>query len=153
RSLFAWMWAHPGRKLLFMGGELAQPGEWNHDRSLDWHLLGDPGHAGVQALVRAANQLYVAEPALHLRDDAADGFRWIQADSASVNVSAFLRTAPDSRTVACVANLADRAWSGYRVGLPVAGEWTRVLDTDSAQFGGRGRSGPAAPTTEDVPWD
>jgi len=65
RSLLAWMWAHPGRKLLFMGGELAQPGEWNHDRSLDWHLLAEPGHAGVQALVRAANRLYTAEQALH----------------------------------------------------------------------------------------
>jgi len=153
RCLLAWMWAHPGRKLLFMGGEFGQPGEWNHDRSLDWHLLAEPGHAGVQALVRAANRLYTSEPALHARDDFPDGFRWLQADSASVNVYAFVRSAPEARSVACIANLADRAWSGYRVGVPLPGEWTLLLDTDEVTFGGRGRTAPARPVTEAVAWD
>ena len=153
RSLLAWMWAHPGRKLLFMGGELAQPGEWNHDRSLDWHLLAEPGHAGVQALVRAANGLYTGEQALHARDDFPDGFRWLQADSASVNVYAFLRSAPEARSVACIANLADRAWSGYRIGVPLPGEWSRILDTDDVTFAGRGRTAPERPVTEAVAWD
>ena len=144
----------PPRPEAALHGRGVRPaGEWNHDQSLDWHLLAEPERAGVQDLIRTANRLYAAEPALHLRDDAADGFRWIQADSASVNVYAFLRAAPEARTLACIANLADRPWSGYRVGLPLAGEWTRVLDTDAVRFGGRGRSGPPAPTTEAVPWD
>jgi 1,4-alpha-glucan branching enzyme len=153
RCLLAWMWAHPGRKLLFMGGEFGQPTEWNHDRSLDWHLLVDPGHAGIQGLVRSLNQLYVDEDALHRRDDWSDGFRWIQADSASVNVYAFVRNSPSGRSVACVANMAGQPWSGYRVGLPSPGTWTCVLDTEAAQFGGRGRVSPATVATEAIPWD
>ena len=153
RALLAWMWAHPGRKLLFMGGELGQVAEWNHDRSLDWHLLADPAHAGIQALVRTLNALYRRHPALHVHDDRPDGFRWIQADSASSNVYGFVRLEPEGRAVACLANLANRPWAGYRFGLPLAGTWQRILDTDAAALGGRDRSGPSAVTTEHVPWD
>ena len=153
RALLAWMWAHPGRKLLFMGGEFGQPAEWNHDRSLDWHLLAEPPHATVQQLVQVLNRLYVEHDMLHARDDVPEGFRWIQADSAAANVYGFLRFSPSGRALACVANLADRSWPGYRFGLPISGHWTPVLDTDAIAFGGRGRSGPAEPVTEPVPWD
>jgi 1,4-alpha-glucan branching enzyme len=90
---------------------------------------------------------------LHARDDVPEGFRWIQADSAAANVYGFLRFSPSGRALACVANLADRSWPGYRFGLPISGHWTPVLDTDAIAFGGRGRSGPAEPVTEPVPWD
>jgi 1,4-alpha-glucan branching enzyme len=153
RALLAWMWAHPGRKLLFMGGEFGQPSEWNHERSLDWHVLADPTHAGIQALVRTLNDLYVEHPALHAQDDRPEGFRWIQADSASANVYAFLRFDPSGRAVACVANLANRPWPAYRFGLPIGGTWQRILDTDAAALGGRDQSGPSEVTTEHVPWD
>ena len=147
------MWAHPGRKLLFMGGEFGQPAEWNHDRSLDWHVLADPAHAGIQALVRTLNELYVEHPALHAQEDRPEGFRWIQADSASGNVYAFLRVDPEGRAVACLANLANQPWPRYRFGLPTGGTWQRILDTDAAGLGGRDRSGPSAVTTEPLPWD
>ncbi len=153
RALFAWMWAHPGRKLLFMGGELGQPAEWNHDRSLDWHLLTDPAHAGVQALVRTLNRLYLQHPALYAQDDRSEGFRWIQADSATSNVYGFLRFDRSGRAIACIANLANQAWPGYRLGMPLPGTWQRILDTDAAAVGGRERSGPSVVGTEHVPWD
>jgi 1,4-alpha-glucan branching enzyme len=136
-----------------MGGEFGQPAEWNHERSLDWHLLADPTHAGIQALVRTINDLYVAQSALHAQDDRPEGFRWIQADSARANVYAFLRFDPSGRTIACLANLANRPWPGYRFGLPIAGTWQRLLDTDAAALGGRDQSGPSEVTTEHVPWD
>jgi 1,4-alpha-glucan branching enzyme len=153
RALLAWMWAHPGRKLLFMGGELGQGSEWNHDRSLDWHLLADPLHAGIQTLVRSLNGLYTRHPALHAQDDRPEGFRWIQADSASSNVFGFLRFDPSGRAIACLANLANQPWRGYRFGLPMAGSWHRILDTDAAAVGGRERTGPSTVETEHVPWD
>ncbi len=153
RALLAWMWAHPGRKLLFMGGEIGQPAEWNHDRSLDWHLLADPSHAGIQALVRSLNHLYAQHPALHAQDDRAEGFQWIQADAASSNVYCFLRRDRSGRSVACIANLANQAWPGYRLGAPIPGTWQRILDTDAAAVGGRDRSGPSMVRTEHLPWD
>jgi 1,4-alpha-glucan branching enzyme len=153
RALLAWMWAHPGRKLLFMGGEFGQPAEWSHDRSLDWHVLADPAHAGLQALVRALNDLYVSHPALHAQDDRPEGFRWIQADSASSNVFGFLRLDAEGRAIACLANLANQSWPAYRFGLPTAGTWTRILDTDAAGLGGRDRSGASEVKTEQLPWD
>jgi len=153
RALLAWMWAHPGRKLLFMGGEIGQPAEWNHDKSLDWHLLADPAHAGLQALVRSLNHLYAQHPAMHAQDDRPEGFQWIQADSASSNVYGFLRRDRSGRSIACIANLANRPWPGYRVGAPKAGTWQRILDTDAAAVGGRDRSGPSTVRTEHVPWD
>ena len=153
RALLAWMWAHPGRKLIFMGGELGQAAEWNHDRSVDWHLLADPAHAGIQALVGALNRHYVHQPALYAQDDRPEGFRWIQADSASANVYGFLRFEPGGRAIACLANLANRPWPRYRFGVPISGTWQRILDTDAAAFGGSDRSGSSGVTTEPVPWD
>ena len=153
RALFAWMWAHPGRKLLFMGGEFGQPTEWNHDRSLDWHLLQVAGHAGVHRLVVDLNRLYRALPALYLRDDEAGGFQWIQADAANVNVYSFVRrgaTAADD--VVVLANLAAAPWSAYRVGFPGGPAYRMVLDTDATEYGGHSQ-GTVEVATQAKPWD
>ena len=153
RALLAWMWAHPGKKLLFMGGEFAQAREWNHDRSLDWHLLEQPGHAGVQALVRALNQRYASEAALWEEDTSFAGFQWVQADSADANVYAFIRRGKKgTRPVLCVANLSPVVRQDYAVGAPVAGNWETLLNTDDAQYGGSGVDGApveATPTPHD----
>jgi 1,4-alpha-glucan branching enzyme len=152
RALYAWMWAHPGKKLLFMGGELAQRAEWNHDRSLDWHLLNVPAHAGVQRLIRDLNRLYRGEPALYELDGDPQGFQWIQADSADVNVLAFLRRSGD-RHVACVANLSPVPRRGYRVGLPRAGDYLEALNTDAAEYGGSGVGNQGRVRADPVPHD
>ena len=137
RALLAWMWAHPGRPLLFMGGEIAQNDEWRHDTSVDWHLLGCPEHAGVQALVRALNTIYRAEPALWEQDFDWPGFRWIDPDDSDNSVLSFLRfPASTGRPVACLANLTPVPRPDYRVGLPQPGRWTEILNSDHADFGG-----------------
>jgi 1,4-alpha-glucan branching enzyme len=153
RALFAWMWAHPGRKLLFMGGEFAQPAEWNHDKSLDWHVLAQPGHAGIQRLVTDLNVLYRELPGLHVRDDAPEGFQWIQADAANVNVFAFVRRGESALDdVVVVANLSAAAWTGYRVGFPWAATYRLALDSDAAVYGGH--SAAQLPVVVDAkPWD
>jgi 1,4-alpha-glucan branching enzyme len=140
RALYAWMYAHPGKKLLFMGAELAQPTEWAHDGELPWHLLGDPAHAGVQRLVRDLNHTYRTQPALYARDTEPDGFQWLVVDDAAQSVFAFVRyghTAAD--TLVAVANLTPVVRHGHRVGLPdlgLGGRWREVLNTDSAHYGG-----------------
>jgi 1,4-alpha-glucan branching enzyme len=131
------MWAHPGKKLLFMGQEFAQGREWNFDAGLDWPSLSIPWHAGVQALVRDCNRLYGAERALHVRDCEAEGFRWIVVDDADQSVLAWLRFAGDgARTVAVVANFTPVPRAGYRLGLPVPGRWREILNTDATVYGG-----------------
>jgi 1,4-alpha-glucan branching enzyme len=137
RALYAYMWAHPGKKLLFMGGELAQNAEWSHDRSLDWHLLEHPAHAGVNALVRELNRAYRAEPALWELDGDPAGFRWLEANDASHNVLAFTRYGSDTtRPLVCICNLSPEARSDYRVGFPRQGRWVELLNTDSTYYGG-----------------
>src|SRR5438874_1638645 len=139
RALYAMMWAHPGKKLLFMGSEFAQRAEWNHDRSLDWHLLQEPAHAGVQKLVRDLNARYKDEPALFEMDGDEAGFQWLKADAADQNVLAFLRWSRDrKRHVACVANLSPVPRRAYRVGLPKAGESVEVVNSDAGEDGGSG---------------
>jgi 1,4-alpha-glucan branching enzyme len=157
RSLFGWMWAHPGRKLLFMGGELAQEREWASERELDWFLLEDPGHAGVQSLVRALNRVWLAEPALWSTDFDPAGFRWIDADDADQSCFSFLRFGggahATTRPVACLANLTPVPRYGYRVGLPSAGSWEVLLDSDAEAFGGGGAvAGAPVVEAEPVPW-
>jgi 1,4-alpha-glucan branching enzyme len=138
RALLAWMWAHPGKQLLFMGCEIAQEREWSHDRSLDWDLLGDPGHRGVQELVRAMNRIYRDEPALWEADFDGSGFEWIDANDSLQNVLSFVRYSADrSRALACVANLSGIDRPGYRIGVPEPGHWEVVLDTTMANGGTR----------------
>ncbi|MDP9020270.1 MAG: alpha amylase C-terminal domain-containing protein, partial [Actinomycetota bacterium] len=152
RSLLAWMWAHPGKQLLFMGSEMAQSEEWSHDKSLDWHLLQYPEHRGVQDLVRFLNAEYRRQPALWERDFTSDGFRWIDASDVDANVYAFLRLSADGRPLACVANLSPVLRSGYRIALPSGGAWRQVLNTDAAAFAGSG-AGEAQPIhADEVPW-
>jgi 1,4-alpha-glucan branching enzyme len=137
RAYYGFMWGHPGKKLLFMGGEFAQEGEWNHDRSLDWHLLEQPEHAGVQRLVQDLNRLYRATPALYERDFEPAGFEWIDHDDARRSLLSFVRkgragTAP----VLVVCNFAPVVHHGLRLGVPAAGCWQERLNTDSVHYGG-----------------
>ena len=153
RALLTWMWAHPGRQLLFMGGEIAQNGEWRHDGSLDWHLLDYPEHAGVQALVRALNTVYRREPALWEQDFDWPGFRWINPNDSDNSVLSFLRfPITGGRPVACVANLTSVPRHDYRIGLPQPGRWVEILNSDNADFGGSNTLAGAV-TAEPTGWD
>jgi 1,4-alpha-glucan branching enzyme len=153
RSLYAYMWAHPGKKLLFMGGELAQDREWSHDRSLDWHLLADAGHSGVQSLVRDLNRVYRDTPALWERDFDASGFYWLEPNDADRNVVAFARVGEDpTRHVVCLCNLSPVPREHYRVGLPRAGRWTEALNTDASLYGGSNVGNLGGVVAEPVPW-
>jgi 1,4-alpha-glucan branching enzyme len=153
RALYAYMWAHPGKKLLFMGGELAQEQEWSHERSLDWHLLEDAGHSGVQALVRDLNHVYRDQAALWERDFEGEGFWWLEANDADRNVVAFARQGLDGDTqLVCVCNLSPVPREGYRVGLPQPGRWTEVLNTDATQYGGSGMGNLGGVEAEAVRW-
>ena len=137
RALYAYMWAHPGKKLLFMGGEIAQEREWSHERSLDWHLLEQREHAGIQALVRDLNRTYRDEPALWELDSDPGGFWWLEANDANDNVIAFARRSADGeRVLVFVANLSPAPRGPFRLGLPRASRWSEVLNTDSSYYGG-----------------
>jgi 1,4-alpha-glucan branching enzyme len=137
RAYLAFMWTHPGKKLLFMGGEFAQEREWNHDAELDWHLLDDARHAGVQRMVRDLNHLYRDLPALHRRDTEGDGFRWVVLHDAENSVFAFLRFgAPEDRPVLAVCNFTPVPRLSYRVGVPQGGGWREVFNSDAAIYGG-----------------
>lgn len=138
RLLYGYQWATPGKKLLFMGDEFAQPGEWQHESELDWHLLGEPGHGQIAAFVAALNRLYRESIALHAGDCVDDGFRWVVGDDAKNSVYAFLRTAPEIPPVLVVANFTPIPRPDYRIGVPMAGEWRAVLESDDLQFGGSG---------------
>jgi 1,4-alpha-glucan branching enzyme len=153
RSLYAYMWAHPGKKLLFMGGELAQEAEWSHERSLDWHLLEDAGNAGVQSLVRDLNRVLRAEPALYERDFDPAGFWWLEANDAAANVIAFARASKDgSRVLVCAANLAPVPRPAYRLGLPRSGRWREAVNTDSSFYGGTDTGNLGGIEAEPVGW-
>jgi 1,4-alpha-glucan branching enzyme len=136
RAYFGFMWGHPGKKLLFMGGEFAQQREWNHDRDLDWGSLEDPGHAGVQRAVRDLNRLYAAEAALHERDSEANGFQWTVGDDRANSVFSFLRFAADRPPVLVACNMTPVPRHGYRIGVPLAGGWREIFNSDSAYYGG-----------------
>jgi 1,4-alpha-glucan branching enzyme len=151
RALYGYMWAHPGKQLLFMGQEFAQEREWDYDRSLDWHLLEQRDHSGVQALVRELNRVYRAEPAMWERDGDGEGFRWLEANDADGNVVAFVRLAQSGRDVVCVCNFSPVVRSGYRVGLTRGGRWRELLNTDAADFGGSD-VGNGVVEAEPVPW-
>jgi 1,4-alpha-glucan branching enzyme len=137
RAYFGFMFGHPGKKLLFMGGELAQEREWNHDASLDWHLLDDPMHRGVQTLVRDLNRLYRELPALHQRDSEAEGFEWLELHDNEQSVLVFMRRAAEpAHNVVIACNFTPVARHGYRVGVPLSGYYRERLNTDAEVYGG-----------------
>jgi 1,4-alpha-glucan branching enzyme len=137
RAYYGFMWAHPGKKLLFMGQEFAQRTEWNHDVELPWGLLGDARHAGVQRLVRDLNQLYRSETALHQHDHDPAGFEWIAVGEAETSVYAWLRRDAAGRTALVVCNFTPVPRHGYRLGVPPGtAQWREALNTDSAWYGG-----------------
>jgi 1,4-alpha-glucan branching enzyme len=141
RALFAYMWAHPGKQLLFMGQEFGQGAEWAEHRSLDWWLLDeaeDNYHVGLRQLVRDLNRAYAETPALWTMDSDPAGFRWIDADDVAGNVISFLRHAPDGSPLACVVNFSGIPHEDYRVGLPRGGRWREVVNTDAYDYGGSG---------------
>ncbi len=139
RSLYAYMWAHPGKKLLFMGQEFAQGREWNHGAPLDWFHMDHPLHRGVHALIRDLNHLYRSEPALHGTDARGDGFRWLDPDDAERSIFSFLRMGAGGKRIAVVANMTPVTRENYRIGLPSGGGWSEVLNTDAQAYGGQGR--------------
>ncbi len=153
RALYGYMWAHPGKKLLFMGGELGQEHEWSSDGSLDWHLLERAEHAGIQELVRDLNLRYRDEPALWEVDFEPSGFRWLEANDADANVIAFARFAAEStRTLVCICNFSPVSRPRYRVGLPRGGRWLELLNTDDERYGGGGVSNSGELAAEQKPW-
>lgn len=136
RAYFALMWAYPGKKLLFMGGEFAQGREWNHETALDWNLLEIGWHRGVQMLVRDLNREYLAEPALHAVDFEARGFQWLVVDDAPHSVFAFARFDDRGRALVVVANFTPTPRHAYRLGVPESGVYREILNTDSHWYGG-----------------
>jgi 1,4-alpha-glucan branching enzyme len=140
RTLYAYMYGHPGKKLLFMGGEFGQWREWNHDESLDWHLLERPLHAGLQGWVRDLNNLYRSEPALHEIDFDGAGFEWIDCSDALNSVVGFLRRGrrPDDLLLV-VCNFTPVVREQYRVGVPSGGFWAERLNSDATLYGGSGQ--------------
>jgi len=140
RAYYGYMYAHPGKKLLFMGCEFAQEAEWNHDRSLDWHLLERPAHAGIQRLVGDLNRTYRGMPALHERDAEAAGVEWIVSDR-SATVVAFVRRSHDSNDFAvAITNFTPVVQHRYRLGVPAGGRYVEAINTDAAIYGGSGVS-------------
>ncbi len=152
RAYYAFMWGHPGKKLLFMGQEFAQGREWRFGAALDWEQLDVGWHRGVQALVRDCNRTYRDRPALHARDCEGTGFRWIEVDDRLQSIFAWLRSGGDDvPPVAVVANFTPVPRHGYRVGLPLPGTWREILNTDAAVYGGTGCGNAGAVVAGDTP--
>ncbi|HEY2172889.1 MAG TPA: 1,4-alpha-glucan branching protein GlgB, partial [Mycobacteriales bacterium] len=152
RSLYAFQWAHPGKQLIFMGGEFAQESEWSEARSLDWWLQDNPDNRGVQQLIVDLNRVYRESPALWTLDVDPSGFSWIDANDAQGNVFSFIRRGADGSVVVCVANFAGNPHEQYRLGLPIGGRWDEVVNTDSEVYAGSGVGNLGAVKAEEKSW-
>ncbi|WP_229074144.1 1,4-alpha-glucan branching protein GlgB [Actinoplanes sp. DH11] len=152
RALMGFMWAFTGKQLLFMGAEMGDEREWNESGGLHWHLLEDPQHAGIKQLVGDLNRVYRETPALWTQDTSPAGFRWITSEDSQHNTFSFVRFTPNGDTLACVVNFAAIPHEGYRIGLPRAGRWTEVINTDAELYGGSGVGNLGAVEAEHVPW-
>jgi 1,4-alpha-glucan branching enzyme len=152
RALYAYMWAHPGKQLLFMGQEFAQGAEWSESRSLDWWLLDGPEHRGVQRLVGDLNRVYRDTGALYQQDSDPAGFHWIDANDAAGNVYSFVRFGTDGSALACIANFSPVPHEQYRLGLPFAGRWDEVVNTDAETYFGSGVGNFGSVLAGDTPW-
>jgi 1,4-alpha-glucan branching enzyme len=151
RVLYGFMGAHPGKKLLFMGSEFGQWGEWNHDISLDWHLLGHEPHRGLQRWVRDINTLYRAEPALYELDSDAAGFEWVDANDSQHSVVSFHRRSRSGDVVLVICNFTPMPQTNYRVGVPRRGEWLEIINSDAELYGGSGQGNGGSVTATPVP--
>ncbi len=153
RAYYGFMWGHPGKKLLFMGCEFAQPAEWNHDVQIDWDAAGRPEHAGVQRLVRDLNTLYRATPALHVKDCEHDGFHWIEGAATDISVFAWARFgAPDDPPAVVICNFTPVERTCWRCGLPRGGNWREALNTDAGLYGGANRGNLGGVSAENIGW-
>ncbi|WP_321904301.1 1,4-alpha-glucan branching protein GlgB [Paraburkholderia tropica] len=151
RAYFGFMWAHPGKKLLFMGGEFGQMAEFDHDGSPHWNLLDDPLHRGVQALVRDLNRLYADEPALHVLDTEPGGFEWLVSDDSENSVLAWRRVDGAGNEIVVVCNFTPVPRHGYRIGMPQPGQWEEALNSDAEVYGGANIGNGGLVSTEPVP--
>mgnify|MGYP000078282846 CR=1 FL=1 len=138
RAFLAYMWAHPGKQLLFMGSEFGQLSEWSSERGLDWWITEQPSHSAIQSLVVALNRLYTENPALFELDHSPEGFTWIDGGNAGANTVSFLRHDSAGNPIAVVVNFAGNPHHDFWLGLPVEGQWQEVLNTDATEFGGSG---------------
>ena len=152
RALYGWMWAHPGKQLLFMGSEFGQWREWSEANPLDWHLLDEQDHVGLQRLVKQLNATYSETPALFERDATPEGFTWIDANNVDESVFVFGRFDDNGGPLVCVANLTPVPRHGIRIGLPRAGRWKELLNTDAAEFGGSGVGNMGVVEGQETPW-
>jgi 1,4-alpha-glucan branching enzyme len=152
RALLAYMWCLPGKKLLFMGTEFGQWGEWNHESSLDWHLAEFERHNGLQRLTGDLNALYRGTPALHKTDCDPAGFEWIDCNDGNQSTLSFVRRTADNRQVlAIVCNFTPVPRPNFRVGVPLPGHWREVLNTDAAIYGGSGQGNLGGVDTVPIP--
>ena len=152
RLLYGYQWVMPGKKLLFMGCEWGQGGEWKHDQSLDWHLLGIGWHEGVRQLVADLNRLYVREPALHEGDCRPGGFEWVDCGDAAAGIVSFLRRSVNGDAILVICNFTPVTRFGYRVGVPYSGRWEELLNGDAMIYGGSGQGNKGGMDVEDLPW-
>jgi 1,4-alpha-glucan branching enzyme len=153
RALYAYMWAHPGKKLLFMGGEFGQWREWNETESLDWHLLDQPVHQGVLKLIQDLNRLYARHVALWEADTDVSGFSWTEVDNAAENIIAFRRTAPSTgNEIICIGNFSPLVREGHRIGLPRKGTYKQIMNTDHEKYCGGGFGVVRSIKAEAIPW-
>jgi 1,4-alpha-glucan branching enzyme len=154
RLLFAYMWGQPGKKLLFMGGELAVRREWAHDLELEWFVLKHPYHLGVQRWVRDLNRLYRGNAALHEHDFDPQGFEWVSCRNDGKSILSFLRKGgPETKPLLAVYNFSSRAVHDHRVGAPLGGSWKEKLNSDSEHYGGSGQGNLGGVTAEETPAD
>ncbi|CAB4610857.1 MAG: 1,4-alpha-glucan branching protein GlgB [Actinobacteria bacterium] len=138
RAYLAYMWAHPGKQLLFMGSEFGQPSEWNQERGLDWWILEQPTHQALQSMVSTLNRVYLENAAFWQLDHDPAGFVWIDGGNADANLLSFLRVDKAGNQIACVINFAGQPHHNFNLGLPRAGKWNEILNTDAVEYGGSG---------------
>ena len=152
RLLFGYLYAHPGKKLLFMGSEFGQRQEWRHDHSLDWHLLKYSSHQGIQSWIKDLNQFYRQEKALHEVDFESDGFQWLESNDNEHSVLVFLRKSKDGKEqILVTCNFVPTPWTNYRIGVPEKGIWQECLNSDASTYGGSGHGNMGKATAKPIP--
>jgi 1,4-alpha-glucan branching enzyme len=153
RCLLAYQWAHPGKQLLFMGQEFGQRAEWSEQRGVDWFQLEENSFSnGILRFVHDINAIYSSRPALWSQDTTPEGYSWIDANDSANNVLSFLRYGSDGSVMACVFNFAGNEHSGYRLGLPSAGRWRELLNTDATDYNGAGIGNLGGVDATEDPW-